>query len=70
MSLLFTPLGGQANLPISAVFTAKLTPASLLFTSLAAPKENVSRSKFAFSCKPGLTQGSNVHIVFGEFLSY
>ena len=48
------------------------TSLTSLFTSSATPKEGVARApliKLAFSCKPGLTQGCDVDVVSGEFLS-
>ena len=48
------------------------TSLTSLFTSSATPKEGVARAPFiklAFSCKPGFTQGCEVDVVSGEFLS-
>ena len=46
--------------------------ANTSLTSLSTPKEGVARVSFiklAFSCKPGLTQGCDVDVLSGEFLS-
>lgn len=63
MSLSLTPLGRPANLPISADYTAKLTPPIVISTT---PEKGISRAqftKFTGACEPGLDQGRNVDVV-------